>query len=72
MHPSTSASTPLASRKEAEEELDSAALGTQADSEGEGLEGVFRKSSQYKLSLEAVDDLLGAIYTTLGIQAHKK
>lgn len=45
---------------------------SQVESEGEGLDGESTRPSRYKLSLEEVEDLLGAIHTTLGIQEEKK
>ena len=57
--------------EEADEEPDNAVSGSQ-ESDEEAQEGDSRKPSRYKLSLEDVDHLLGAIYTTLGISTEKK
>ena len=69
--PSTCAGPSITPREEEEEEPDNAVSGSQ-ESEGEAQEGDSRKPSRYKLSLEDVDHLLGAIYTTLGIPTDKK
>ena len=51
---------------------DSATSDSQEGSDGEDQDGESRKPSRYKLSLDEVEDLLGAVYTTLGIQTDKK
>lgn len=53
------------SREKIEEEPDS----DFSDSQGE--DGVSTRTSRYKLSLEEVEDLLGAIHATLEIQEEK-
>ncbi|PIO24691.1 hypothetical protein AB205_0000360, partial [Aquarana catesbeiana] len=60
------------SREEAREEPDSATSSSQDESEGENWDGESRRPSRYKLSLDEVEDILGAVYTTLGIQVDKK
>ncbi|PIN97262.1 hypothetical protein AB205_0124080, partial [Aquarana catesbeiana] len=64
--------TPGPSREEAREEPDSATSGSQDESEGENQDGESRRPSRYKLSLDEVEELLGSVYTTLGIQVDKK
>ena len=70
--PSGSRENPGDLREDVEEEQDSAASDSQKESEGEGKEGKSSRNSRYKLSLEEVDDLLGAIHATLGISEEKK
>ena len=50
---------------------DSATSDSQEGSDGEGQDQESKKPSRYKLSLDEVEDLLGAVYTTLGIQTDK-
>lgn len=70
--PSGSGENPGGARFEVEEEPDSGSSDPQGESEGEEAEGESTRSSRYKLSLEEVEELLGAIHTTLGIQEERK
>lgn len=70
--PSVSGERPGGSRVEIEEEPDSTASDSQRESDVEEVDGESTKTSRYKLSLDEVEELLGAIHTTLGIQEEKK
>lgn len=54
------------------EACDSSPPDSQGESEAEGGDGDPVRPSRYKLTLDEVDDLLGAIHTTLGIQDERK